>query len=142
TEAQAENWVAGKSSTNKLSPSCAETRLLPHAGLWQQYCDTLPPSSREVQLLHSPDDSSSLELLLPLEPARADSNWTVSGSDAQRLFNLEAVHKSTLLAKISKIEQEVATVLLKGELDATANGVPTRLKIDGNFQVKLASQCA
>lgn len=141
-EAQAENWVSGKSSNNKLRPACAETRLLPHKGLWQEYCETQPLSSREVQLLHSPVDSSSLELLLPLEPARADSKWSISTADAQRLFNLDAVHNSTLTANISKVENGIATVLLKGELDATANSVPTRLEIDGNFQIKLASKCA
>lgn len=141
-EAQAENWISGKSSSSRLRPACAETRLLPHKGLWQQYCETQPLSGREVQLLHSPVDSSALELLLPLEPAQADSTWTVSTDDAQRLFNLDAVHSSTLTAKVSKVENGVATVLLKGDLDATANSVPTRLGIDGNFQVKLASQCA
>lgn len=141
-EAQAEHWIAGKSSNSKLRPACAETRLLSYKGLWQQYCETQPLSSREVQLLHSPVDSSSLELLLPLVPARADSTWSISTDDAQRLFNLDAVHNSTLKAKISKVENGIATVLLKGELDATANSVPTQLEIDGNFQVKLASQCA
>ncbi len=141
-EAQAETWISGKSSTNKLRPDCVKTRLLPHHGLWQQYCEARPLSSHEVQLLHSPVDSSSLELLLPLQPARADSSWEIAADSAQRLFNLDAVHSSTLVAKISKVEQGVATVLLKGELDATANSVPTRLQIDGNFQVKLASQCA
>lgn len=141
-EAQAENWISGKSSSSKLRPACAETRLLPHKGLWQQYCETQPLSSREVQLLHSPVDSSALELLLPLEPAQVDSTWTVSADDAQRLFNLDAVHSSSLTAKVSKVESGIATVLLKGDLDATANSVPTRLEIDGNFQVKLASQCA
>ncbi|MCA9183015.1 MAG: hypothetical protein KDA51_16245, partial [Planctomycetales bacterium] len=49
-EAEAENWVSGKSSRSKLRSDCAETRLLPHKGLWQQYCDTNPLDSREVQL--------------------------------------------------------------------------------------------
>lgn len=141
-EAEVENWVAGTSSTSKLRPDCAETRLLPHNGLWQQYCDTNPLDSREVQLLHTPINSAAIELLLPLEPARPDSTWGIRSEDAQRLFNLDAVHNSTLEAKISKVEKGVATIVLKGVLDATANSVPTRLDIDGNFQVKLGRQCA
>lgn len=141
-EAEAENWVSGKSSSCKLRSDCAETRLLPHNGLWQQYCDTNPLDSREVQLLQSPINSVAIELLLPLEPARPDSQWTVRAEDAKQLFNLDAVHRSTLTAEISKVEKGVATVALRGELDATANSVPTRLDIEGNFQVKLASQCA
>lgn len=141
-EAEAENWVSGKSSSSKLRSDCAETRLLPHKGLWQQFCDANPLDSREVQLLQSPINSAAIELLLPLEPARPDSSWTVSADDAKQLFNLDAVHKSTLTAKISKVEKGVATVELRGELDATANSVPTQLDVDGNFQVKLASHCA
>ncbi len=141
-DAGAENWVSGKSSSSKLRSGCAETRLLPHKGLWQQYCDSNPLNSREVQLLQSPINSAAIELLLPHAPARPDSDWTVSEDDAKQLFNLDAVHKSTLTAKISKVEKGVATIALRGELDATANSVPTRLNIEGNFQAKLASHCA
>ena len=141
-EAEAENWISGKSTSSKLRPDCAETRMLPHKGLWQQYCDTNPLNSREVQLLQSPINSAAIELLLPLEPARPDSDWAVSADDAKQLFNLDAVHQSNLTAKISKVEQGVATIALRGELDATANSVPTRLNIEGNFQAKLASRCA
>jgi hypothetical protein len=140
--AEVENWVAGKTTRNKLRPDCADTRLLPHDGVWQQYCDTYPLDAREVQLLQSPINSAAIELLLPLEPAKPNSVWTIRTEDATLLFNLEGVHKSNLQAKISKVEKGVATIELAGELEATANSVPTHLEINGNFQVKFASRCA
>src|SRR5690606_9565656 len=104
-EAGAENWISGKSTSSKLRTACVDIRLLPHKGLWQQFCDTNPLSSRAVQLLHSPINSAAIELLLPIEPARVDSEWTVSAEDAKQLFNMDAVHKSRLIAKISKVEK-------------------------------------
>ncbi len=140
--AEVENWVAGKTSRNKLRPDCAETRLLPHEGVWQQYCDTYPLDAREMQLLQSPINSAAIELLLPTEPAKPNSAWTIRAEDATLLFNLEGVHKSNLQAKIAKVEKGVATIELAGELEATANSVPTHMEITGNFQVKFASRCA
>ncbi len=139
-EAGAEHWVSGTTSKLQLRPDCSETRLMSHAGLWQQYCEHNPLDAREVQLLQSPINSAAVELLLPIEPARADSQWTITAEDARRVFNLDAVHNSQLHAKITKVEKGVATVSLKGKLEATANSVPTHLAIDGNFQVKTGSQ--
>ena len=140
--AEVENWVAGKTTRNQLRPDCTETRMLPHDGVWQQYCETYPLDAREMQLLQSPINSAAVELLLPVEPAKPNSSWTIRNEDAKLLFNLEGVHKSNLQAKISKVEKGVATVELSGELEATANSVPTHLEINGNFQVKFASRCA
>ncbi len=140
--AEVENWVAGTTSHSKLRPECAETRLMSHEGLWQQYCETYPLDSREMQLLQSPINSAAIESLLPLEPAKPDSTWAVRGEDAKLLFNLDGVHKSSLKAKIAKVEKGVATIELTGELEATANSVPTHLEINGNYQVKFASRCA
>jgi hypothetical protein len=141
-QAEVENWIAGKASRSQLRSECAETRLMPYQGLWQQYCDQVPLDTREIQLLQSPFNSAVAELLLPLEPAKPESTWTVRPEDAQLLFQLDAVHKSTLVARISKVEKGVATVEVKGALEATANSVPTQLEIHGNFQAKLASRCA
>jgi hypothetical protein len=141
-QAEVENWIAGKTSRRELRSECAETRLMPYQGLWQQYSEKVPLDTREIQLLQSPFNSAVAELLLPLEPAKPESTWTVRPEDAQLLFHLDAVHKSTLVAKISKVEKGVATVELQGTLQATANSVPTQLDIHGNFQAKLASRCA
>lgn len=141
-QADIENWVAGTTTRRELRPDCRETRLLPYKGLWQQYCETLPLDSRETQLLQSPINSAAVDKLLPTEPAKPDAPWSIRSDDAKLIFNLDAVHGSTLTARISKVEKGVATVELSGLLEATANSVPTRLEIKGNFQAKLGSRTA
>ncbi len=140
--ATSENWVSGKASTQELRLDCIDTRLLPNAGTWEQYCPTQPLDAREVELLRSPLNTLALELLLPLEPARPESNWTISKEAAKNLFNLDAVHRSTVAARVTKVEQGVATVEIEGVLEATANSVATTLDIKGNFHAKLGSECA
>lgn len=141
-EAGVENWIAGSASSQKLRQECAETRMLVHAGQWQQYCDNETLDMREVELLHSPVNSAALELLLPREAAKPDMQWTVRAEDAKHIFNLEAVHKCTLQGKVASVEKGIATLEFEGDLDATANSVPTKLKIKGNARVTMASQSA
>lgn len=141
-EAKSENWISGNASSLELRPDCADTKMFRTAGNWQQYCDSKPLDRREVELLHSPINSGALELMLPTDPAKPDSEWKIDTEAACTLFNLEAVHSSSLKARITKVEKGVATVLIQGELDATANSVPAQLSIDGNYQVKAGSQCA
>lgn len=140
--AECENWVAGSASTQRLRPDCLQTEVMLHEGCWEQYCPAQPLDAREVELLRSPINSLALELLFPAEPAKADQPWTISREVAKELFNLEAVHQSTLTARVSKVEKGVATIELSGDLEATANSVPTTLKITGNIQGRLGRQCA
>lgn len=96
----------------------------------------------EVELLHTPINSNALELLLPTQPAKANEPWSISVDAARELFSLEAVHQCTLIAHITKVEDGVASIELSGDVQATANSVATQLNVTGNFQAKLASQCA
>ncbi len=140
-EAKGENWISGSASSQELRPACSETRVLERTGTWQQFCPSASLDLRETELLHSPINSGALELLLPVEPAKPDSNWSISSEAARSIFNLEAVHQSSLVANITKVEKGVATIALAGELDATANSVPTKLNIQGNFNAKFTGGC-
>lgn len=140
--AKAENWISGSASSQSLRSDCVETRMMVNAGTWHQYCPTQPLDSREVELLGSPLNTLALEQLLPLEPAKAEQPWAVSAEAAKNIFNLDAVHTCNITASIAKVEKGVATVKFSGQLDATANSVPTKLDVQGNFQARLGSQCA
>ena len=141
-QADAEHWVAGNTSTSKLRDKCLNTVLLKNENLWQQFCQGEPLLVTEVELLHTPINSNALELLLPTQPAKANEPWTLSVDAARELFGLEAVHQCTLVAHITKVEDGVASIELSGDVQATANSVATQLNVTGNFQAKLASQCA
>ena len=139
--AESENWVSGSASTHTLRPTCARTFVVEHKGTWEQYCDAEPLERREVELLRSPINTLALEQLLSVEPATPTSSWEIPAECAKHVFNLEAVHASTVQAKITAVEQGTATVELSGELDATANSVPTKLTIKGSLHAKLGKQC-
>ena len=96
---------------------------------------------REVELLRSPINTLALERLLPTQPARTDSQWLITEEDARQVFNLEAVHKSSLEAKVTRIEKGLVTIELQGQLQATASSVPTELTIRGTVHAGLSSQC-
>lgn len=140
-EAMAENWVAGKASKQVLRPECNTTLVMKYDGVWQQYCPKDTLEFREAQLLRSPLNTGMLEYLLPEQPARPDSSWKIDAPVAMDLFNLEAVHKSDLTAKIAKIENGVATIELAGSVEGTANSVPTSMTISGNFRAQVVADC-
>lgn len=141
-QAEAEHWVAGNSSSVKLREVCKQTVVVNHGNQWQQFCQAEPMLVTEVELLLAPINTNVIELLLPESPAKVDQPWTISKDAARELFNLEAVHECTVVASISKVEEGVASIDLKGAIQGTANSVSTELKIKGNFQAKLASECA
>jgi hypothetical protein len=141
-QAEAEHWVAGNTSTSKLRDTCGQTIVINHGNQWQQFCQAEPMLVTEVELLLAPINTNVIELLLPETPAKVSQPWTISKETARELFNLEAVHECTLVASISKVEEGVASVDLNGTIQGTANSVSTELKIKGNFQAKLASECA
>lgn len=139
--AKGENWISGSASSSELREECRETRLLEKEGLWLQYSEDASLDQREIELLSSPINSAVLERLLPTEPAKPSSVWKVSAEDAKVIFNLDAVHSSTIEAKISKVEKGVATIKFEGKLEATANSVPTTMELNGNFQAKFTGSC-
>ena len=141
-QAEAEHWVAGNSSTTKLRESCMQTVVINHANQWQQFCQAEPMLVTEVEMLLAPLNTNVIELLLPETPAKVSQPWTISSDAARELFNLEAVHQCSLVASISKVEEGVASMDLAGEIQGTANSVATEIKVKGNFQAKLGSECA
>ncbi len=141
-QAEAEHWVAGNASTTKLRDNCKQTFVINHGQQWQQFCQTEPMLVTEVEMLLAPINTNVIELLLPESPAKASQPWAISNEAARELFNLEAVHQCSLLANITKVEDGVASMDLAGEIQGTANSVATEMKIKGNFQAKLASECA
>ncbi len=141
-QAEAEHWVAGNASKSKLRDACKQTIVINHENQWQQFCQAEPMLVTEVELLLAPLNTNVIELLLPEVPAKIKQPWSISNEAARELFNLEAVHQSTLVASITKVEEGVASMELTGEIQGTANSVSTELKVKGNFQAKLASECA
>jgi len=138
--ARLENWVTGKSVDHMLRDDCRDTRVLEVENSWEQYCPTRPLNRREVELLRAPINSMMLERLLPNQPAKANSDWAVSEDDAKHLFNLDAVHRSDLRARITSVDKGLVKIELYGKLDATADSVSTEIQVRGAAHVQVGSQ--
>ncbi|MFO0940659.1 MAG: hypothetical protein U0930_07820 [Pirellulales bacterium] len=135
-------WIAGKVISHKLRNEVSDIRALVNDGTWELYSPVQPLESREVNLLKSPINTVALEKILSTEPARTDSQWSISADDAKDLFNLDAVHQCTLVAKIAGVEKSTAKIEIEGSLQATANSVPTEIQVKGNAHAVLGSRCA
>ncbi len=142
TVAGTENWISGSRSSIELDTARDETICQQKDGLWQQYCPSTTLTHEEVELTQAPINSTVLELLLPETPAKPEAVWIVSQDDAAQLLYLEAVQKSTLESKIVKVEKGKATISLKGQIDGSAHGAATTLKINGNYQVEIGKNGA
>ncbi len=142
TIARTENWVDGSASSFELNDKCKKIVAIDDEGQWKQYCPKESLSHREVELISAPVNTACLELLLPLEPAKPDASWTLSAEDAASVFNIEAVHKSDVTSRVTKVENGKATIEINGTLDGTANSVPTHITVNGSYQVSMGKQCA
>jgi hypothetical protein len=140
--ASSEHWVGGKAIQRNLRPDVAHQRVVREQSVWEQYAPAQPLERREVELLRAPLNSLALEKLLPLEPARTDSRWTISCEDAKELFNLEAVHKSTIACRIVAVDKGLAKIELQGQIQGTANSVSTEIEVKGQAHAIMTSQCA
>ncbi|GAB5402552.1 MAG: hypothetical protein Aurels2KO_07830 [Aureliella sp.] len=142
TIARTENWVDGSASSFELDDKHRKIAAINNEGQWKQYCPSASLSHREVELIAAPVNTACLELLLPTEPAKPDASWKLSAEDAASVFNIEAVHKSEVTSRVTKVENGKATIEIKGSLDGTANSVPTHIDVKGSYQVSMGKQCA
>lgn len=141
-EAEVKTWVAGHASSHELRGECYEARLVRREGVWQQYCPNGPMQPREVDLVRLPINSVVLDQLLPTTPVKADSSWSPSEQTVAEAFHLEAVHSTTLTAKVTKVEEGVATIECSGDIEGSVNNVPTKIQVNGNMHAALGRQCA
>lgn len=141
-EAEVKTWVAGHSSSHSLRGECFEARLLRHEGVWQQFCPSGPMQPREVDLVRLPINSVVIDQLLPTTPVKADSSWSPSERTVAEVFQLEAVHTTTLSARVLKVENGVATIECSGDIEGSINNVPTKIQVSGNMHAALGQRCA
>ncbi|MCC6509751.1 MAG: hypothetical protein IT423_11625 [Pirellulaceae bacterium] len=141
-EASVQTWVAGNASSHRLREECFHARLARHEGSWQQYCPDRPLQTREVDLVRLPINSVVLDQMLPADPVKADDSWSPSERTLADVFQLEAVHSSSIHCRVLKVEAGVATIECNGEIEGSVNNVPTKIKVNGNMHAALGSQCA
>lgn len=142
SEAGVSSWIKGNASSHQLRAGAMEARLVRHEGSWQQYCPSGPMLPREIDMVRLPINSVVLDQLLPTAPVKAQDSWSPSERTIGEVFQLEAVHSSSIACRVVKVEEGVASIECNGDIEGTINSVPTRIKVNGNLQAAMASQCA
>lgn len=141
-EAGVSSWIKGNASSHQLRSDAMEARLVRHEGNWQQYCPSGPMLQREIDMVRLPVNSVVLDQLLPTAPVKAEDSWSPSERTVGEVFQLDAVHSSSIACRVVKVEEGVASIECNGDIEGTINSVPTKIKVIGNLQVAMASQCA
>ncbi len=141
-EANVNSWIKGNASSYSLREEATEARLVRQDGSWQQYCPSGPMLQGEIDLVRLPINSVVLDQLLPTSPIKAQESWSPSERTVGEVFQLDAVHSSSIACRVTKVEEGVASIECNGEIEGTINNVPTKIKVNGNMQAAMASQCA
>ncbi len=142
SEAGVSSWIKGNASSHQLRSEAMEARLVRHEGTWQQYCPSGPLLQREIDMVRLPVNSVVIDQLLPTSPVKAQDSWSPSERTIGEVFQLDAVHSSSIACRVVKVEEGVASIECNGDIEGTINSVPTRIKVNGNLQAAMASQCA
>ncbi len=93
-------------------------------------------------MVRLPVNSVVIDQLLPTAPVKAQDSWSPSERTIAEVFQLEAVHSSTIACRVMKVEDGVAAIECIGDIEGTINSVLTKIKVNGNLQAAMASQCA
>ncbi len=141
-DANVSSWIKGNATSHQLRSDACEARLVRHEGSWQQYSPTGPLLQREIDMVRLPVNSVVLDQLLPPNPVKAEESWSPSERTIGEVFQLDAVHSSSIACRVMKVEEGVATIECKGDIEGTINSVPTKIQVNGNLQASMASQCA
>ena len=141
-EAGVSSWIKNNASSHQLRSDATDVRLVRNEGSWQQYSPNGPLLQREIDMVRLPINSVVLDQLLPTTPVKAQESWTPNERMIGEVFQLDAVHNSSIACRVMKVEEGVASIECIGEIEGTINSVPTKIKVNGNLQASMASQCA
>ncbi len=109
--------VRGKLSQNKLQLLAAQN----------------PLTRDERDLLDLSGDPLSLAGLLPASDVEVGNNWTVPSEKLAAIYGLDEVKRSDVSVKLSKFEDNIATLALTGKLNGVALGSPTAMTLSGTL---------
>lgn len=109
--------VRGKLTQNKLQLLAAQT----------------PLTREERDLLDLSGDPISLAGLLPASEVEVGNNWTVPSEKLAAIYGLDEVKRSEVSVKLSKFQDNIATLTLTGKLNGTVLGSSTAMTLSGTL---------
>ncbi|XZE52861.1 hypothetical protein SH139x_004568 [Planctomycetaceae bacterium SH139] len=87
----------------------------------------------ELDLLQTPINSLAINQALPTGTVRVGGTWSPDAESLARLFNLDAVQKTTVVGEVMSVDAKEVKLQLQGRLDAAVTGVPTVLDLAGKI---------
>lgn len=139
-EAKVENTVANAGGSLQLGEELKQVVARYRDSDLQLYSPDGPLSPAEIDLLRMPCNTLAIHELLPTKSVQLNEKWSVPATSLQRLFSLDAIHKSDFTGFAKSQKEKLVDIEFRGELAATANSVPTAIQVEGNMQVDLAAQ--
>ncbi|WP_146529048.1 hypothetical protein [Novipirellula artificiosorum] len=138
----AERFFHEANSDSEVNRSKIQAALRPSVCQSIVRRDTLPEityssesyfTHEELDLLRMPVSSIAVDRLLPTDPVVKGDQYVVESESLRALFGLSAVDASEVKGEIVALSTKEARVQLRGNLDGSVDGVPTKLRIVGKL---------
>ncbi|MEM6979179.1 MAG: hypothetical protein AAF539_05875 [Planctomycetota bacterium] len=97
------------------------------------YSDDTFLTQDELDLLQTPIASVALDHLMPAEPMRRGDEVTIDSTTVASVFNLTGVPASDVTMTLVDFDASVAKLQLRGTVDGSVRGVPTRQRLVGKL---------
>lgn len=134
-DATAEVVVEGDRTATALG---ADARLV-HARLEGMTPASFLPrgflSREEADLLDVPFDPLLLDAVRPADPLAEAATWTLPGDLAAGLLAIDTVESGVIEATLTEVVDGLAAVSLAGTIEGAADGVSTRVVVEGRIFV-------
>lgn len=97
-----------------------------------------PVTREELELVDVPGNSALLATILPGKKVKLGDEWKYTDGTIARLLSLEAVSEQDVIGTLTKMEDDVAILALKGKVSGAVGGVATEIDLSAkvNFDPK------
>ncbi|MFG0261198.1 MAG: hypothetical protein ACF788_02265, partial [Novipirellula sp. JB048] len=104
--------------------------------------DTLPEiiysttdsfTSNELELLRTPVSSLAVDDLLPVDAVLGGDQYLIDAEVMRGLLNLSSVERCEVKAEVVAISDADARIQIRGDLDGSVEGVPTKIRVVGKL---------
>lgn len=99
-----------------------------------------PLRASELDLLRTAGDSLSVRALLPDSAIEPGESWKPANWVPPFFVGIEAVEKSQLTCRLEKLDKQLATIKVTGEIVGAVLGAGARVEIDGQIEFDVAER--
>ena len=102
------------------------------------YSPSGPLTREELELIDVPGSSACLDMILPGKRIPIGGTWKLSDAALARLLAIDVIGQQNVTGSLSKVEDGLAIIDLKGQLTGAVGGVSTELEVQGkvNYHLK------